>query len=264
MAPFETFQTTTRPLVPVQVSSQTPCGSEFVARDHRVRPVVVSRPGPSVPSQSQRPVPVPASRPSPSVPSRSWCPVPVPVSRPSPSVPSQSQCPVPVPVSRPSPSVPSRSQSPVPVPVSRLSPGVPSQSRRPVPVPASRPSPSVPSLVVCPSQNGWLGSNRLRFAPRERRTFCICVVSPLRARLAGAIDSGIIAEFPSPSRRLVVGSGSDGKPSAWEMCGSTQMSEAQCSTRVKSATCARNAKCSRSTGGGEDADPSHPQPDIFE
>ena len=28
------------------------------------------------------------------------------------------------------------------------------------------------------------------------RTFCICVVSALRARLAGAIDSGIIAAFP--------------------------------------------------------------------
>jgi hypothetical protein len=80
------------------------------------------------------------------------------------------------------------------------------------------------------------------------RTFCICVVSALRARLAGAIDSGIIAAFPSPSRRLVVGSGSDGKPSAWEMCGSTQMSDAQGSTPVKSAICARNAKCSHASG----------------
>jgi hypothetical protein len=87
------------------------------------------------------------------------------VSRPSPSVPSQSQCPVPVPASRPSPSVPSQSRRPVPVPASRPSPSVPSQSQRPVPVPASRPSPSVPvssetagvraiSCAVIPSREG--------------------------------------------------------------------------------------------------------------
>ena len=96
--------------------------------------------------------------------------------------------------------------------------------------------PLLPATVVAPTHDP--SNEAIRSA-----TFCIRVVNPLSERPTGATDRGIIAACAFPSRRLVVGSGSDSQLSAWEKCGSTQMSDALSSTLVKSAVCVRDARC---------------------